>query len=128
MINFTAVRWNSWNSCDFSGLQVKKLDNSAKPHICLIIKTVSMKKIYAIVATVALASAGSVSAVADVVSTLPESAEVKTYARAANLFTTFWGATFPQEEDMLPGKLRLTAIPSICSIRWMDLTHISRGT
>lgn len=64
-----------------------------------------MKKIYTIVATVALASVGSVSAVADVISTLPASAEVKTYARAANLFTTFWGATFPQEEDMLPGKV-----------------------
>lgn len=63
-----------------------------------------MKK-FSILFCMIAASAVSTPVVADEINSLPESAEVKSYSRSCSLFTTFWGATFPQEESMLPGKI-----------------------
>lgn len=39
---------------------------------------------------------------AQIISTLPSTAQVQDYTFRGELFTTFWGSTFPVDEDMLP--------------------------
>lgn len=66
-----------------------------------------MKKFYSLHAAmvIALMGAYTTSAHGATITEVPTDAQVRTYISAGNLFTTFWGATFPVDEDMLPGEM-----------------------